>query len=266
LTFDFDALAIWLSTFRQATPTALSRGEYSGRVGIGRVLDLLDRTGVKATFFVPAHTARSFPDALGRIVASGHEVGSHGMLHESPVDLEPELEERLLVESRDVLESLTGIRPVGYRSPAWDLSANTIGLLEKHGYLYDSSMMADDFRPYLARLGDCVDEAGFSVGVESAVIEFPVAWELDDFPYFFHSIRSKLTGLQRASHVIDIWRDEFDYCHKSIENGVFNLTCHPEIIGRGPRIEALERLVRHMQDSGAKFSTLAALAGDFHPA
>ena len=263
LTFDFDAFAICVSTFRQTTPTALSRGEFGGRVGIGRVLDLLARHDVKATFFVPAHTASTFPDIIRRIVAEGHEIANHGMLHESPVDLEVGEEERLLLASRDILERIGGVRPVGYRSPAWDLSESSVELLQKLGYLYDSSMMAEDFRPYFARTGDRLDNDSFVFGANSELIEFPVAWELDDFPYFYHSVRFKMAGLQRARDVGAIWADEFDYCHHHVKNGVFNLTCHPEIIGRGPRIEALGELIAHMRDRGARFSTLADAAKRF---
>jgi peptidoglycan/xylan/chitin deacetylase (PgdA/CDA1 family) len=164
ISFDFDALAIWVSTFRQTTPTPLSRGEYGGRVGIHRVLDLLAEHEVPATFFVPAHSAASFPDAIKRMVAEGHEVASHGYLHETPVGLSLDEERDLLLRSREVLEHISGICPTGYRSPAWDLSNNSLSLLEEHGYIYDSSLMADDFRPFFARRGDRLDEHGFTPG------------------------------------------------------------------------------------------------------
>lgn len=260
LTFDFDAFSIWMSTFQQTTPTALSRGEYSGRVGIVRVLDMLARHGVPATFFVPAHTASTYPAVVGDLAGAGHEVASHGFLHESPVALNAHDEEQLLLRSRDVLERIAGVRPVGYRSPAWDLSGQSAELLTKHGYRYDSSMMADDFQPYFVRRGDRTGDDGHVFGEETGLVEFPVAWELDDFPYFHHSVKLKLPSLRRAADVYDIWADEFNYCHRHVAAGVFNLTCHPEVIGRGPRIEMLGRLIAHMQAAGATFSTLAAAA------
>lgn len=263
LTFDFDAFSIWMSTFKQATPTGLSRGEYSGRVGIVRVLEMLERHGVPATFFVPAHTASTYPSIVGALPGAGHEVANHGFLHESPVGLDAREEEELLLRSRDVLERICGVRPVGYRSPAFDLSDHSAELLEKHGYRYDSSMMADDFRPYFIRRGDTISEYGHVFGQESELIEFPVSWELDDFPYFHHSMKLKLPSLRRAADVYDIWADEFDYCDQKIDGGIFNLTCHPEVIGRGPRIEMLGRLIAHMRSAGATFATLAATADSF---
>src|SRR5581483_163383 len=158
LTFDFDALSIWFSTFKQTTPTALSRGEYGVRAGLPRILAMLARQGLKATFFTPAHTARNFPAALEAIVRGGHEVAAHGLLHESPVGLPIEEERDLLHRSLEELKAITGQRPRGYRSPAWDLSDNSIVLLEEAGLQYDSSMMANDFRPYFARTGDVMTD------------------------------------------------------------------------------------------------------------
>jgi peptidoglycan/xylan/chitin deacetylase (PgdA/CDA1 family) len=261
LTFDFDALSIWISTFRQTTPTPLSRGEYGARVGIERILKMLDGCGVPATFFVPAHTARSFPAAIRSIIAAGHEIAAHGLVHESPVGLEHDEERDLLRRSLDIIEEVSGTRPRGYRSPAWDLSDNTIALLEENGLIYDSSMMADDFRPFRARRGDVVTEEGFTPGVESGVIEFPVAWELDDYPYFHFATRPINQGLRHPEEVGSLWKAEFDWCHHNIADGVFTLTTHPEIIGRGPRISMFGNLVGYMQRTpGVTFSTLGGKA------
>lgn len=267
LTFDFDALSIWLSTFGQTTPTPFSRGEYGARVGVHRILKMLERQGVAATFFVPAHTARSFPDAVKSIVKAGHEVAAHGLVHESPVGLDEETERNLLGESLRSLEDITGKRPLGYRSPSWDLSPNTIPLLEEFGLRYDSSLMADDFRPFLARKHDIVTESGFTPGPKSSIVEFPVAWELDDYPYFHFAVKPINQGLRNPEEVGAMWRAEFHYCRTNVRDGVFTLTTHPEIIGRGPRIDMLESLVSHMKGtSGTIFSTLADAAGAFSAA
>ncbi|MBC3492444.1 polysaccharide deacetylase family protein [Pseudomonas taiwanensis] len=258
LTFDFDGVAIWLSTFKQTSPTPLSRGEFGADVGMPRLLAVLERCEVPATFFVPAHTASSYPEIVKQIVAAGHEVACHGYLHESPVGLEYEAEKELLAKSMDVLESITGKRPIGYRSPAWDLSDNTIALLEEFGLIYDSSLMSNDFQPFFARKGDVLTEQKFEKGIESNVLEFPVAWELDDYPYFQFSPRPLNTGLRLADDVYRAWASEFDYAHE--EGGLFTLTCHPEIIGRGPRIKMLEKLINHMKQPGVEFLTMGDAA------
>jgi peptidoglycan/xylan/chitin deacetylase (PgdA/CDA1 family) len=257
LTFDFDALSIWVSTFKLTSPTPLSRGEYGACVGLPRVLSVLAKHQVAATFFVPAHTAVSFPDEVRQIAKAGHEIACHGFVHESPVALTYDDEVSLLTRSEDVLAKVIGDRPVGYRSPAWDLSPNTMEILEKRGYLYDSSLMADDFVPYRPRRGDVVTESGFTRGTECNLIEFPVAWELDDYPYFQFMVKPINQGLRDPVEVGRIWQGEFDYCHANIADGVFNLTNHPEIIGRGPRVAALDALIAHMKSrSGVRFSTL----------
>src|SRR6516225_9862166 len=99
LTFDFDAVSLWVSTFKQTTATPVSRGEYGAKVGIGRVLDLLREKDVKATFFVPAHTAASFPLHTRRIIEEGHEIGVHGYCHETPIGYTREAEADLLDRS-----------------------------------------------------------------------------------------------------------------------------------------------------------------------
>ena len=263
LTFDFDAVSLWVSTFRQTSATPVSRGEFGANVGLGRVLDLLAEKGVKATFFVPAHTAASYPDQTRRILAAGHEIGAHGYCHESPIGVEPAEEARLLDAAIAKLQGVlgAGFRPVGYRSPAWDLSSASVGILAERGFLYDSSMMADDFTPYRARQGDRVDDELFVPGQPTALIEMPVAWELDDYPYFTFTNRPLFGGMHGAEHVFTCWRDEFDYCNRHVADGVFTLTMHPQVIGRGPRVEMLSRLIDHMQaQPGVRFSTLEAEA------
>ncbi len=263
LTFDFDAVSIWVSTFKQVSASPVSRGEFGPRVGIPRLLELLRRKNVHATFFVPGHTAVSFPRQVLDIRESGHEIASHGYCHESPVVLSPPDEADILRRSVKKLQSVLGttFQPVGYRSPAWDLSETSIVILEEQGFLYDSSLMADDFRPYRPRRGDRVDSEQFVAGAPSRMVEMPVAWELDDYPYFHWASKPMNTGLRSTDEVLAAWSAEFDYCNRNVPEGVFTLTNHPEIIGRGPRIVMLERLIDYMQsDRKVRFSTLSEAA------
>jgi peptidoglycan/xylan/chitin deacetylase (PgdA/CDA1 family) len=263
LTFDFDAVSIWVSTFKQVSASPVSRGEFGPRVGIPRLLELLRRKGVCGTFFVPAHTAVSFPRRVLEIREAGHEIASHGYCHESPVQLSRTDELQTLRRSIAKLRGVLGaaFQPAGYRSPAWDLSENSIAILEEEGYLYDSSLMAEDFRPYRPRRNDTVDDEKFTEGAPSRMVEMPVAWELDDYPYFHWASKPLNTGLRSTEDVLRAWSDEFDYCHHHVHDGVFTLTNHPEIIGRGPRISMLERLIDHMQsERNVVFSTLSEAA------
>ena len=148
LTFDFDAISIWIGPMGAPSPSMISGGEF-GVVGVERVLRLLARERRPATFFIPGHTADTYPDSVRAIVAAGHEVGHHGYLHENPVALESaEREREVLERGLAALDRAAGVRPIGYRSPAWDNSPQTIGLLLEYGFRYESSLMGKDFEPY----------------------------------------------------------------------------------------------------------------------
>jgi peptidoglycan/xylan/chitin deacetylase (PgdA/CDA1 family) len=263
LSFDFDALSIWITTFKQPTPSGLSRGEFGARVGMPRILDVLARQGVSATFFVPAHTARTFPDAVRRIFDMGHEIAAHGDVHETPVGLDRASEAAILDRAGDDLAAICGHQPLGYRSPAWDLSPHTIGLLEERGYLYDSSLMSDDYTPFRPRRADIVEADGaIRFGPEANLWELPVAWELDDYPYFHFLSRPYNQGLRAVGDVYETWLEEFRSCLELAPEGVFTLTLHPEIIGRGPRIRMLDRLIGELKRApNAEFLTMREAAG-----
>jgi peptidoglycan/xylan/chitin deacetylase (PgdA/CDA1 family) len=137
---------------------------------------------------------------------------------------------------------------------------HTIGILEELGFAYDSSQMATEFTPYRARRGDRIDGAEWSPGEETDVWEIPVSWELDDFPPFFvrppHFLPERsIDDVERA------WREEFDYALPHAAGGVFTLTLHPEIIGRGPRLQMLDRLIEYMRGHDeVRFTTLIEVA------
>lgn len=244
---------------RQPSATPLSRGEYGARVGLPRILALLAQKDVRATFFVPAHTAAAFPSETIRIRDAGHEIALHGYCHETPVGLSRGEEANLLDRAVEKLRTVLGksFSPAGYRSPAWDLTSDSISILEERGILYDSSMMADDYRPYRARKGYLANEDRYEPGTPSKVIEIPVAWELDDFPHFVFLNKPLYLGLRTPDEVFGLWKEEFDFCH-SLGDGVFTLTMHPQIIGRGPRINMLSKLIDHMSATqGVTFRTVA---------
>lgn len=265
LSFDFDAISIWIGPMGAKSPSMISRGEF-GAVAIPRILKILEREGIQATFFVTGHTAETYPEQTRSIAAAGHEIGHHGYLHENPITLSPEEEERVLVRGLEALDAVAGVRPVGYRSPAWDNSPATIDLLLKYGFRYESSLMGDDFTPYWCRTGDVIDPDGpYRFGSAVDLVEMPVSWLLDDFPHFeYLRLSNRLSpGLSAASKVEEIWRDEFDFMVREIPNGVFTLTMHPQVIGRGHRLLMLERLIAHFQSAGATFQTLSAAAKAF---
>jgi peptidoglycan-N-acetylglucosamine deacetylase len=243
LTFDFDTLSVWVGHFKQTTPTAISRGEF-GVVGAGRILDLLDKYGIKSSWYVPGYDANAHPEVIKEIFGKGHEIGHHGYLHETPVNLGLDEETRILQRGSQSIEKAIGEKPKGYRSPAWDLSPNTVDLLLQHGFLYDSSMMAHDYLPYRVRTGDVPDPDGYKFGKDTELVEIPVYWALDDYPHFEYLAGSPGSGLKAWSAVLENWVADFDYMHRHLQSGVYNICFHPFITGRGHRLTALENLIQ----------------------
>ncbi|MCS0502145.1 polysaccharide deacetylase family protein [Ancylobacter mangrovi] len=262
LTFDFDTASGFIAR-GLATPTPLSRGEFGARVGAGRILDLCKRHAIPTTWFTPGFTIESFPKECEAVVAGGHEIAHHSWAHVPPAMQSREEEEADMVRAIQSIRSLTGAAPRGYRSPSWDLSANTIDLLVKHGFDYDSSLMGDDYAPYKARNGDAakVGEV-LRFGTESGLMEMPISWTMDDHPHFefYRTPDFLMPGLQSPRQVMESWKDEFRYMRQSSDWGVLTYTMHPYVIGRGYRMLALEDLVEFLAREGAVFMTMAEAA------
>jgi len=260
LSFDFDAMSVWFG-YQAVTPAMLYRGEYGARVGVPRILDLLRRYGLPATFFIPGHTVDSFPEPVAAILEAGHEVGHHSYAHVDPSGQSPDEEHRDMERALDALARL-GVRPLGYRSPSADFSHTTLALLEEHGFVYDSSLMADDFRPYHPRLGDEVTQQSPLVkGTESHLWELPLSFEFDDWVHFQFNFDPYRNGTSAPSKVLEIWTAEFDWMQAHVEGGVLTVALHPQVIGRAHRIAMLEQFIGHCLDGGATFERMGDVAG-----
>jgi peptidoglycan-N-acetylglucosamine deacetylase len=257
LTFDFDTQSGFIAR-GLTTPTPLSRGEF-GALASRRIVDLLKSRGISATWFIPGFTIESWPRECEAVVAGGHEVAHHSWAHIPPATQSREEEEADLIRANDAVARLSGRKARGYRSPSWDLSEHTIDLLLHHGFHYDSSLMGSDYFPYRARRGD-IAKLGerFHFGQETALIEMPISWSLDDYPHFefVRTGSSILPGLQPARAVMQSWLDEFHYMKKSVDWGVLTYTMHPFVIGRGYRMLALEDLIDGIGKEGAVFMTM----------
>jgi peptidoglycan-N-acetylglucosamine deacetylase len=265
LTFDFDAISIWLGTFKAKSPSMISRGEF-GKIGARRILNLLDQFEILSTWFIPGHTADTFSEIVLDIDSHGHEIGHHGYCHENPIGLEEPQERKIMDMGISAIEKITGKRPIGYRSPSWDLSPNTIRILLEYGFVYDSSMMGNDFQPYWCRQGDQFDmESPYRFGNPVDLVEMPVTWGLDDWPAFeYVSLPNKLyPGLRSPDQVFDIWMGDFNYMSNNIPNGVFILTLHPQVIGRGHRMLFFERLLECMKEKEVLFKRMGDYAQEW---
>jgi peptidoglycan/xylan/chitin deacetylase (PgdA/CDA1 family) len=215
LSFDVDNETVALR-FGEPNPGSLSQGQYGSREGLGRVLKLLDRYKVPATFFIPSVS-----------------LAVHGWIHEMNTTLPDSAERALLTKAIAELTQMTGTKPTGYRAPSWNMSPNTLGILRDLGFRYESSLMADE-RPY-ELLQD---------GVPTGLVEIPVEWILDDAPLF----DPRGNSYSPPRDVARVWIDEFD---KALEEGtMFVLTMHPHISGHRSRIVALEQLLAHIDSVG----------------
>lgn len=215
----------------------LSWGQYGNRRGMPRVLSLLNKYDIKASFYVPAVVAQLYPEEQKAVVDAGHEIGIHGWIHELNSILPAENERDLMLRSADMLEKITGIRPVGIRTPSWDFSDSTLSIIREMGLRYDSSLMADD---------NCYEL--MENGEPTGVVEIPVEWIRDDAPYFMMSRFESLRPHIGPEDVLAIFMREFDQAYE--EGELFQLTMHPHIIGYRSRIWIVEELIRAAQSKG----------------
>ncbi len=235
VSFDFDAEEVWIGEDpeNESRPGVLSQGAYSPKVAIPLILAMLGRQGITSTFYVPGRDALRHPGRVREILAAGHEVGHHGHSHQSPT-LQSRDEEA--AEMRDGLAALQGLGAdvVGYRSPSWDFSPNTLDLLEEHGFAYSSNLM-DDIRPYRHE--------------GRPLVEVPVSWMLDDAPHFWFASDTWQKTIRSAAEVEALWLEEIEGI--AALGGHVMLTTHPQFIGRPGRLLMLERVIERMREMGA---------------
>jgi len=219
----------------------MSRGQYGAVDGLPRILRVLDKESVPASFFIPAVSAALNPEMIPAIQSKKrHEIGIHGWIHENLVVLNDEAkEQQLLNQSIDLMTKAMGKRPVGYRAPSWAMSPFTMKQVKAAGFLYDSSLMASD------------DAYEISLdGNPTGVVELPIERIVDDAPYFGAADGS----LPSPELVEKIFRDEFDIAYD--EGGLYVLTMHPHYTGHRSRALWLEKLIAYMKSKpGVWFAT-----------
>ncbi len=237
LTFDVDGVSSWINRnpdFKNH-PSLMSMAEYGPSVATPRILDMLDEQSIKASFYVPGFVAENHVELVKEIARRGHEVGHHGYMHEPPSSLSPEDEKGVLERGIEILQGITGKAPVGYRSPSWELSEHSLEFLSSLGFLYDSSLMGDD-APYFLD----------PVGTAKPMVELPIHWLLDDAPNFVYApVANRLGPMRNPEEVFGTWAAEFEGLYRYGRS--FNLTMHPQYIGRPGRLLMLERLIDHIR-------------------
>lgn len=237
LTFDVDAESNLLSRGDHYLEhiSTVSHQQYGPRIGVPRILAMLAKHGVKATFFVPGVIAERWPATVASILEEGHEVALHGYLHLAPVKASPEQQREEMERGFAALTGL-GVKPVGYRCPCWELTILTLQLLTEYGLLYDTSLMDDD-RPYVLETP------------WGELAELPPHWSLDDWEQYAYMVDPPLgEHIESTRKVLEIWTDELDAMRQS--HSLLTLTCHPCLSGRPSRVRAIERLIEFAEQCG----------------
>jgi peptidoglycan/xylan/chitin deacetylase (PgdA/CDA1 family) len=274
---DVDAVAGWLGSYGgEDSPCDISRGLFSGEVGIPRMLKLFDKLDIKTTWFIPGHSIETFPEQCKMVVDGGHEVGMHGYSHENPIAMTPVQEEAVMDKCIDLIEDLCGRRPTGYVAPWWEFSPVTNELLLKKGIKYDHSLMNDDFHPFYVRVGDSWTKIDYSKhpdewmkplvrGIETDLVDIPGSWYLDDLPpMMFIKSAPNSHGFVNPRDIGELWRDQFDWVYREFDYAVYTLTIHPDVSGRPQVLMMLEKLLQYIQShEGIKFCTFDEIADDF---
>lgn len=248
VTFDFDGELLRRSVIgkRSIGFSDTSRGQYGPDEGLKRCLDMLERQQLQTTFFVPGRMAEMYPEHVAKIVAAGHELAYHGYEHEATVYMPAAEEEANMAQSEDLLAHFAGCKPVGYRGPLDLLPNCALELMDKRGYLYNST------------LKDC-DWAYVHEG--TGIVELPTEPSLDDFSFFYFSYADEatITCSYPVEYVYEIWRDNFDELAEEGDK-VFVLKLHPQLIGRASRVRMLERFIEYMRAQGAWLATCREVA------
>lgn len=250
LTFDVDAETVVLNKGAEHARclSTMSHQAYGPRVGVPRILALLKRHQLPATFFVPGETAQRWPDTVRAILDAGHEIGCHGHTHRSLLQLSEDEQRDDLDLALEALQAV-GVQPVGYRAPNWQLTRAALELLPSRGFVYDSSLMDDD-RPY--RL----------CAASGALIELPVHWSLDDWAQYAFLPAPKIGSVIEApAKLVDLWTGELNAMRAT--GSLCVVVCHPFLSGRASRIAALEKFVDFARQCGdVRFTGAGQLASE----
>ncbi|HEA68566.1 MAG TPA: polysaccharide deacetylase [Desulfobacterales bacterium] len=235
LTFDIDAETLWTARDPKMEnyPVALSQGVYGTKIGVDRILKLLSRYGIAATFFVPGKTIERNQNLIKKVIDQGHEISHHSYSHKWLETLSIDEEREELGKGLDLIENIYGRKPRGYRSPAGEFTPHTFDLLLEYGFEYSSNFF-DDEEPYKHIIN----------GEKSELIELPFAWALDDAPFFLYSNRLPGRFMAAPSAVLETWKIEFNGLYA--EDKCMVLAMHPQIIGRPSRMYILESLIQHI--------------------
>ncbi|WP_247000626.1 polysaccharide deacetylase family protein [Halosolutus gelatinilyticus] len=268
ISYHFDAVSTWLWSYDSwDMPTRHSRGVFGAEIGAHRLLDLHDEYDADATWCIPGHTIESFPEICGEVADRGYDIQHHGWTHRGPSTYESrEAEQADIERGIDAIYDLTGEKPTGYASPAWDFSEHTLEILLDLGFEWDSSIMTSDFKPHYVYGGwEAPEDGAYDRGEPVDIVELPASWERDDFPALTYTwSRPHRMGYVSEDSLFRRWYDQFDWMYEHVDGGVFVLTLHPQVIGQAHRLQRLDALLDHVSSKpDVAFSTMDEAASAF---
>ncbi|WP_371227938.1 polysaccharide deacetylase family protein [Roseovarius sp. 2305UL8-3] len=235
--FDVDSESVWLGADpeNQRRLVTTSYGGYEARVGIPKILEVLRRHEVRATFFITGWSIEAHPTTCETILNDGHEIAHHGYLHLRPDTADQATLEEEMDRGLEVMKRVLGVTPVGYRAPWGETSPENMELLKSRSIRYSSSFR-DDIRPYRHLLAS-----------GPGPVEIPVNLSFDDWTYGL-THRTSPRPMFPRQHVLDIWKEEFDQTHEW--GGVTTMVMHPQVTGRPMRINIMDQFLSHVRATG----------------
>ncbi|KAF2200490.1 polysaccharide deacetylase family protein-like protein [Delitschia confertaspora ATCC 74209] len=285
---DFDAVSGWLGTGAHPANNLAdySTGFFAGNVGVPRLLKLFSQLGIsdKVSWFVPMHSAESFPEPFQAIIDSGCEIGLHGYCHEGAPQLTPNQEREVLEYCIELCTKLTGKKPRGYRAPLYQLRESTIALLEEHSFLYDSSLSHHDSKPYYLPRLPAMQPPNFAASAsakdwmhplpkpepptKTTLVEIPGNWYVEDMtPLQYLPNTPNSHGYVDVRVIERMWMDKFEFLIGELEEEaeemiVFPFILHPDTSGMAHVIGMVERVLTWLKGKGEKveFMTFEAIA------
>ncbi|PYH98902.1 glycoside hydrolase/deacetylase [Aspergillus ellipticus CBS 707.79] len=274
---DIDAVAGWLGSYGgEDSSSDISRGLWAGHIGTTRLLKMLERYGIKATWFIPGHTLETFPEECAMVRDAGHEIGLHGYTHENPTDMTMEQQRDILDKTYHMLYDFCGKPPRGIVAPWWETSKEMADLLLSYGIEYDHSMSHHDCQMYWLRTGDTWTKIDYNQkaetwmkplvrGQDTGLVEIPGNWYIDDLPpMMFIKSAPNSHGWVNPRDIEDIWKDHFDYFYREYDEFVFPMTIHPDVSGRPHVLLMHERIIEHInKHEGVEWVTFEQMCDEF---
>jgi peptidoglycan-N-acetylglucosamine deacetylase len=267
LSVDYDGVATWIASGQTGLRT-LSRGEFAA-YATPQLLDIFNRYAITTSWYIPGTTALQYPSTVEAVAKAGHEIANHTLRHEDIGALPVDEMRDSLERTNEILEDITGRRPVGARLSGLDLGDGTVlRVMTELGFKYDTSLLGG-YRAHWAPSPHTIDADGL-VQRDGLLdlVELPFVWILTDFSQFeFHYGAPQYRALlPNARQVEEVWKDEIDDLIARDPDGFIMLTIHPQVIGRGSRLAMLERVIQYGLDQKCRFAAAASIADEFRAA